>query len=242
MTVPITTIESPSVTSVAVYCGSSTGKHPAYALAAQSLGTALAKADRRLIYGGGTQGLMGAVARSLLASGGKATGITLQAFMEHGGEGEKAPEKSAQVAVPNGFLAPGKEVVVESLHARKFAMASRSCGFIALPGGFGTYDEVFESTTWTQIGLQNKLIVNVRGFYESLKQQIRTAIEDGFVESYNESLVVFVDGPEDKEEHETFDWGDAAISALDRWHEKRSKLPRPAFDWDSGKTATVRTT
>ncbi|KAL0070594.1 hypothetical protein AAF712_002434 [Marasmius tenuissimus] len=219
---------------VAVYCGSSTGNRIAYVGAAESLGKALAKAQRPLVYGGGTQGLMGAVSRSVLAEGGKVTGITLRPFMENGGEGDKAPEKAIHPErkyeisksepetvkrfTSSGFsitdLLISFQIVVDSLHARKLLMSTRSCGFVTLPGGFGTYDEVFEATTWTQIGIQTKpiVVINVLGFYDSLKQQIKAAIEAGFVEPHNESLVVFVDGPEDMDQHETFDWGLAALA------------------------------
>ncbi|KAJ8093076.1 hypothetical protein PM082_020558 [Marasmius tenuissimus] len=240
---------------VAVYCGSSTGNRIAYVGAAESLGKALAKAQRPLVYGGGTQGLMGAVSRSVLAEGGKVTGITLRPFMENGGEGEKAPEKAIhperkyeiskrepETETVKRFtssvfgitdLLVSFQIVVNSLHARKLLMSTRSSGFVTLPGGFGTYDEVFEATTWTQIGIQTKpiVVINVLGFYDSLKQQIKAAIEAGFVEPHNESLVVFVDGPEDMDQHETFDWGLAALGALDRWHEKRCCLPRPTYNW-----------
>ncbi|KAG7086537.1 hypothetical protein E1B28_002488 [Marasmius oreades] len=177
------TIRSVSENAIAVFCGSSSGNHPAYIRAAQSLGKSLAIANRRLVYGGGEQGLMGAVFQATLTAGGKVTAINLRTFMEQGGEREKVPENTICGARETGygmFVPPAscqvETVVVESLQDRKLAMAKRCRGFIGLPGGFGTYDEVlsrlrfliltvilspfleqvFEVATWTQIGLQNR--------------------------------------------------------------------------------------
>ena len=143
------------------------------------------------------------------------------------------------------------QIVVDSMHERKVEMAKRSAGFVALPGGFGTFEEVLifavnghhtslimllylmEVTTWTQIGIHNKPVVvaNVRGFYEPLRLLIRNGIESGFIQPRNESLIVFVDGPESIEEHDTFDWGTASMNALKSW--ESSDLV-PLFKWTDG--------
>ncbi|KAJ8093075.1 hypothetical protein PM082_020557 [Marasmius tenuissimus] len=242
-----------STNSVTVYCGSSTGSEPAYLKAATSIGTALAKSDRRLVYGGGNKGLMGAVSRAVVAGGGRVTGIIPVAMVAAGGEQEKVEqpaldEKSALVE-----LEPDDEkfqtILVPSMHTRKVEMARRSCGFIGLPGGYGTFEEVCEAITWTQLGIHDKpvVLINVLGFYEPFRQLIEKSVESGFIQEYNESLVVFVDCPrEAKEEHETFDWGSAALDALDNWHTARCGVPKSLFDWskttDGGKDDALSAT
>ncbi|KAK7049385.1 hypothetical protein VNI00_005986 [Paramarasmius palmivorus] len=234
------TIE-PSTTAVAVYCGSSTGNQPAFVKAATSLGTALANSKRRLVYGGSHRGIMGAVSRAVLDAGGHVTGILPYAMVAAGGEGEKVRQpKEESVGGGDGSVMVDVEpddehletIVVDSMHTRKVEMAKRSCGFIGLPGGFGTFEEVFEVTTWTQLGIHIKpvILLNVLGFYDPLRQQIRNAIEAGFIQPYNESLIIFVDGPDSRarEDHESFDWGKAALSALENWKGLKGKA---MFDW-----------
>ncbi|THV07998.1 hypothetical protein K435DRAFT_741547 [Dendrothele bispora CBS 962.96] len=213
---------------IAVYCGSSTGREPAYAKAAASVGKALGNKDRRLVYGGGFSGLMGAVSDAVLVSGGRITGITPRAIFDAGGEGTK----------PN--LYPGSEascsdqVLVDSMHERKVEMAKRAAGFIGLPGGFGTFDEVVEATTWTQIGIHDKPVVllNVLSFYEPLRQLIKNSIEAGFIQPEYEKIVIFVDGPANREAHADFDWGEAAVDAIDDWRIERAKrMSKTMFDW-----------
>ncbi|KAF5372881.1 hypothetical protein D9758_001554 [Tetrapyrgos nigripes] len=201
-------------TAIAVYCGSSTGKEAAFKKASISVGTALAKANRRLVYGGGFHGLMGAVSEAVLSSGGKITGVIPSAMIAAGGEGEKgesskgARENSAQLSLPTGENM--EWIVVDSMHKRKVEMARRACGFIALPGGFGTFEELVEVTTWTQLGIHNKpvVVLNVLSFYDPLRVLIKSAIAAGFIRPYNENLIVFVDGPSssDPTEQENFDW------------------------------------
>ncbi|ESK94285.1 hypothetical protein Moror_8270 [Moniliophthora roreri MCA 2997] len=227
------TIE-PTTTAVTVYCGSSTGNQPAFVKAALSVGTALATSNRRLVYGGSHRGLMGTVSRAVLNGGGFVTSILPYAMVAAGGEGEK-------VRQPKSIQEPDDEhletIVVDSMHTRKVEMAKRCCGFVGLPGGFGTFEEVFEVTTWTQLGIHTKpvILLNVLGFYDPVRQQIRNSIEAGFIQPYNESLITFVDGPSSKDEHAEYDWGKAALEALQEWHEKNKtndlKKGKNVFDW-----------
>ncbi|SFN76159.1 hypothetical protein SAMN05660284_02219 [Formivibrio citricus] len=153
--------------SVAVFCGARHGNRPAYAAAARELGAELAKRDLTLVYGGGHVGLMGVVADACLAAGGKVVGV-IPDFM-----------------VARELAMPGLTElhVTDSMHTRKAQMADRADAFIALPGGFGTLDELFEILTWRQIGLHGKPIglLDVDGYYSGLKSFVARAVEEGFV-------------------------------------------------------------
>lgn len=200
-----------TTTGICIYSGSSVGTKPIYKEAAQSIGRALSINGIPLIYGGGDAGLMGEVARSALSSDGKVTGIIPRAMVGVGEKGRCNGEKAAQSDIdqyPNLHT-----IVVESMHERKLAMAERSSSFIALPGGFGTLEELLEVTTWSQLNVHAKGVVaiNVEGFYEPLKQFIRTAVDAGFINSKNAGLIQFVDRPEDG------DWGRAALEACRRY-------------------------
>jgi len=109
------------------------------------------------------------------------------------------------------------------MHERKLEMTTRASGFVGLPGGFGTYEEVLEAICWTQIGIHTKpvILLNVLKFYDPLRFLIQSGIKEGFIHPQNENLAVFVDGPSDINEHDTFDWGQAAIDALDGWDASR---------------------
>ncbi|KAI0345081.1 hypothetical protein BDW22DRAFT_1353927 [Trametopsis cervina] len=209
---------------VAVYCASSLGKEKAYQSAAVSVGQALAKAGRPLVYGGGRKGIMGVVSGAVLEAGGTVTGVIPYAMVVSGGEREQtagqATSKAAAEALFDGQNRQNeKTVVVDSMHERKWEMAKRSCGFVCLPGGYGTFEELLEVATWSQIGIHSKPIVvlNVLSYYEPLRQLIRNGVEAGFINRKNESLVTFVDGPSDHASHETFDWGRAALDVVDSW-------------------------
>ncbi|TDL27648.1 hypothetical protein BD410DRAFT_819006 [Rickenella mellea] len=200
---------------VAVYCGSSPGKQPAYQNAAKSLAHALVRSQRPLVYGGGSKGIMGVVSGEVVRLGGKVTGVIPYAMVAAGGENEKTA---------NG-LANGSHIIVDSMHLRKVEMAKRVGGFVGLPGGFGTFEELFEVTTWTQLGIHNKpvILTNVLGFFNPFRELIRNGIREGFILPKNEQFVIFVDGPQDISEHESFDWGSAVVSILDSWK---------AVDWE----------
>lgn len=140
--------------SVCVYCASSVGADPRYVLAARLVGTTLARRGIRLVYGGGRVGLMGAVADAAIASGGQVVGV-IPEFL------------TAREVHHTGVT---ELIVVHSMHERKAAMAERADAFLALPGGFGTFEELFEVLTWTQLDLQRKPVglLNVAGFYDGL--------------------------------------------------------------------------
>ncbi len=139
---------------VCVYCGSASGDDPLYAAAAQALGVALAQADLGLVYGGGNNGLMGVVARSVLEAGGRVTGI-IPDFLE----------KREQMLHEAQDL-----VIVPDMHTRKRMMFERADAFVALPGGVGTLEELVEQLTWVQLGRHRKpvLIADVGGFWRPL--------------------------------------------------------------------------
>ena len=137
-----------------VYCGSGTGRNPAYLAAARTLGTAMAKAGIGLVYGGGSLGLMGEVARSVLEADGHVTGII--------------PEF---LATRERMLTDVNELVVTAdMHERKMTMFARSSGFVALPGGLGTLEELSEISTWAQLGQHTKPIIlcNIEGYWDPL--------------------------------------------------------------------------
>jgi uncharacterized protein (TIGR00730 family) len=136
---------------VCVYCGSGRGKEPAYAVAARTLGQALADAGIGLVYGGGSLGLMGEVARATLEAGGRVTGI-IPAFLS---EREQMLREVDEL------------IVTEDMHQRKMLMFQKSDAFVALPGGIGTLEELVEQLTWSQLGRHTKpiIVANIEGFW-----------------------------------------------------------------------------
>jgi uncharacterized protein (TIGR00730 family) len=152
---------------VCVFCGASSGRAAAYASTARSFGAAVAARGCSLVYGGGKVGLMGAVADGALASGGEAVGVIPQALVER----ELAHEGLTELHV------------VGSLHERKALMSELADAFVALPGGFGTLDELMEQLTWSQLGLHAKPIglLEVEDYWRPLIAFARHATEEGFV-------------------------------------------------------------
>lgn len=150
-----------------VYCGSSPGADPAFLEAGRTLGRLLVERDIGLVYGGASVGVMGAVADTVLSGGGLAIGII--------------PEALAVKEVAHDGLT--EQHVVGSMHERKALMAERSDGFVALPGGWGTFEEIFEILTWAQLGFHEKPcgLLNVNGYYDHLHAFLEHAIESGFV-------------------------------------------------------------
>jgi hypothetical protein len=159
---------------VCVYCGSSTGEDQRFVAAARAFGTALAQAGIGIVYGGGRIGLMGAVADAALAAGGEVIGI-IPRFLEE-----------REVAHAGVDLR-----VVASMHERKALMAELSDAFVALPGGFGTFEEIFEVITWVQLGLLDApcIFANVVGYYDGLIGAIDHAHATGFINDRNRRLV-----------------------------------------------------
>lgn len=162
--------------SIAVYCGSSPGNDALYVQAAIETGKMLAQQNIRLIYGGGGVGMMGIVADACLAAGGQVTGV-IPTFLQ-----------TAELSHPHVT----DMRVVESMHARKLLMVQESQGFIALPGGFGTLDELFEVLTWAQLGLHQHPVglLNVNGFYDSLLVFLDRQVETGFLSLQDRSRVL----------------------------------------------------
>ncbi len=155
------------ITSLAVYCGSSPGLLPEYLEAATQLGRFLASENVRVIYGGGDVGLMGAVADGAIEAGGKVIGVI--------------PKTLADKEVAHSGLT--ELYIVTSMHERKMKMAELSDAFIALPGGIGTLEEIFEVFTWTQLGFHTKpcAFLNVAGFFDSLIAFLDQVVEQRFL-------------------------------------------------------------
>lgn len=162
---------------VCVFCGSSKGNSPAFTAAARALGETFAARNIELVFGGSHVGLMGVVADAVLASGGKVTGV-LPRFMD---DKELAHPKLTKLHI------------VETMHERKQLMAELAEGFIALPGGFGTLEEIFEAITWQQLHLHAHPcgLLNVDGYFDSLVAFLRGTVARGFVRpGHFEKLVV----------------------------------------------------
>jgi len=152
---------------VAVYCGSSEGVDPAFATAARDLGSALAAAGRTVVYGGGDVGLMGIVADAAMEAGGTVIGVIPEHLVRH----ELAHHRLSSLEV------------TASMHERKARMAELATGFVALPGGFGTLEEVLEILTWTQLGLNSHPVVllDVADFYSGLFDFLDHAVTAGLL-------------------------------------------------------------
>lgn len=219
---------------VAVYCAASLGHQKGYQQAAVSVAHALVASNRPLVYGGGNSGIMGVVSGAVANFElGKVTGIIPYAIHAAGGEKSKGNgQLLVRTSVDEKQRGEVETIVVDSMHERKVEMAKRVGAFIGLPGGFGTFEEILEVITWNQLNIHNKpvIVINVFAYYNPLRDLIRNGIREGFIRPENERLVVFVDGPADHSKHESFDWGQAAVDAIDAWeHEKVSTLP---FYWN----------
>jgi len=166
---------------VCVFCGSSVGKQPAYAEAAQAMGAVLAERGIGLVYGGGNVGLMGVVADAVMAHGGEAIGVI--------------PQSLADREIAHGGIT--QLHVVDSMHARKAMMAELADAFVAMPGGVGTFEEFFEVVTWTQLGLHRKPcgLLNVQGFYTALAAFIDQAVSEGFIKRVHRAAIVVDNDP-----------------------------------------------
>jgi len=192
-----------SLARIAVFCGSRAGGRPAYVQAAQALGAALAARGLGLVYGGARVGTMGALADAALAAGGEVIGVMPRGLV------------AREVAHPGltAFHA------VDSMHARKALMADLADGFIALPGGFGTLDELFEILTWAQLELHAKPIglLDVEGFFEPLLAYLDRAVGESFLAAPHRGLLLREAAV------------DPLLDRLQAWH------PAPAASkWDAG--------
>lgn len=161
---------------ICVYCGSSEGENPAYLEAARTLGRTLAAREIGLVYGGGHVGMMGAVADATLDTGGEAYGVMPEALVDR----EIAHDELTELDV------------VDSMHARKERMAELSDGFIALPGGFGTLEELMEVLTWAQLGFHRNPcgFLNVADYYTQLVEFFDQQVDEGFVSENHRNMVV----------------------------------------------------
>ena len=167
---------------VCVFCGSKVGHGSLYREAAVTLGKILVARGIGLVYGGGSVGLMGVIADAVLAAGGEVIGVI--------------PEMLATKELLHSGVKDMHRM--HSMHARKAKMAELADAFIALPGGFGTFEELLEMITWSQLGIHRKPVglMNVAGYYDPLIQFVNHAIEQGFIKSKHRQLIVIADEPE----------------------------------------------
>lgn len=170
-----------NIESVAVFCGSKTGNNPMFAVHTAELGKLLAMLKIKLVYGGGSKGLMGIIADSVLKHDGKVMGVIPKVLIEWEAQHKGLTELA----------------IVPDMHARKKTMYEMSDAAIVLPGGYGTMDELFEMLTWNQLKIHDKkiYILNSAGYYNSLIQYIRTAEREGFFYEPIEERLVFCDTP-----------------------------------------------
>ena len=165
--------------SICVFCGSSPGADPRFLEEAVRCGTEIARAGLTLVYGGGKVGLMGAVADAALAAGGRVTGVMPQDLVDQ----EIAHRGLTELRV------------VQSMHERKLAMAELSDGFLCLPGGPGTFEEIFEQWTWALLGIHAKPcgFVNVAGYYDRMRATIQHMADNGFIAQPYVDMLVYAD-------------------------------------------------
>jgi len=168
---------------ITIFCGSSSGNETVFVEQAKILGKLLVKQKIDLVYGGAKIGIMGAVADAVLESGGKVIGV-IPTFL-----------RTKEVA----HYQLTELIVVETMHERKMKMNELSDGIIALPGGFGTLEELFEILTWAQLGLHQKPIglLNVNGFYDSLIAMIQTTVDKGFLKELDQQRLLISDNAEE---------------------------------------------
>ena len=167
---------------IAVYCGSSPGKNPAYMEAAISLGRVLADRNITLVYGGGSVGLMGILARAVLEKGGNVIGVI--------------PKAIAEMEVAFTDLQDLR--IVDDMHSRKALMADLADAFIALPGGLGTVEELMEILTWSQLGFHQKPagILNIAGFFDPMLAFLERLSEEEFIAQEHKSMLMVDNSPE----------------------------------------------
>ena len=193
--------------SICVYCGSNAGSKPVYSERAAALGDRIAKEGLRLVYGGGNVGLMGVVANAVLEAGGKVTGVI--------------PKQLADWEVAHRGLTELE--IVGSMHERKARMFDLADGFVTLPGGFGTMEEIFEMLTWRQLGIGNKpcAFLDVDGFYAPLIGMIDRMVEERFLHA----------------EQRTDLWHGEDLGAMLEW--MRAYQPAQASKWIDAKRRTT---
>ena len=190
---------SASVSCVCLFCGSNVGSRPAYADAAREFGRAVAARGMTLVYGGGSVGLMQIAAQAALDAGGSVIGVITEQLMVR----------------EVGHAGLDKLHVVPTMHDRKALMAKLSDAFVALPGGYGTFDETCEMATWDQLGIHAKplVVVNVEGFFDGFLAQLDRAVADGLLKPEHRALLVSAPTVGD------------ALTAIDAWQ------PPPVPQW-----------
>ena len=161
---------------ICVFCGSNAGRRPEYAEAAREMGRVLVERGIGLVYGGGNVGLMGIVADTVLAGGGEVVGVIPEALM----------------AREVGHAGLTRIHVVRTMHERKAMMADHADGFVALPGGYGTFEEFCEVLTWSQLGIHPKPcgLLNVDGYYDPLLALFDRGVDEGFIPPQHRALVI----------------------------------------------------
>ncbi len=166
----------PKFQSLCVYCGSAIGASPVYANAARSLARAMVESNTTLVYGGGNIGLMGVIADEIMQLGGEVTGVIPRALMDK----------------EVGHVGLTRLHIVKDMHERKALMAALSDGFIAMPGGIGTLEELFEILTWSQLGFHDKPIgvLNVNGFYDGLVGFLEHIVNERFLKMEDASRLM----------------------------------------------------
>lgn len=187
--------------SVTVYLGAADGHSPRYLEAARTLGRLLAERGASLVYGGASVGTMGALANGALAAGGSVTGVIPRTLVER--------------ELAHATLT--ESLVVDTMHVRKTHMIERADAFVALPGGYGTWEEVLEVLTWKQIGLHQKPVVlmNLAGFYDPLLAMIERAVAEGFVRPQLQEYVLVARDP--GEVIATLEAYEPPATTVDRW-------------------------
>lgn len=175
--------EGNAIRAVCLFCGANVGARPAYAAAARSLGALLAAERIALIYGGGSVGLMNEAADAALAGGGEVIGIITEELM----------------AREVGHRGLSELMVVRTMHERKAAMAARCDAFVALPGGYGTFDEMCEMLTWNQLGIHAKptVVVNADGYFDGFLAQLDRSVADRMLKPEHRALLAEVPRVED---------------------------------------------
>jgi uncharacterized protein (TIGR00730 family) len=175
--------------SVCVFCGANPGKRPIFGETARAMGEALARRGITLVFGGGRVGLMGAVSAAARGAGGRVVGVIPAALQKK------------ELAYDGDALS--ELIVVRSMHERKARMAELADGFIALPGGYGTFEEICEMITWAQLGIHRKPcgVVNVDGYFDGLLAQFDRAVAEGLLRAGHRGLVVAEPDPDGLLDH-----------------------------------------
>lgn len=168
--------------SIGVFCGANTGTNSEYSTASSRLGELMAAQGIKLVYGGGNVGLMGVIADAVLASGGIGIGVIPQSLVDR-----EVAHRGLQ-----------ELIIVETMHERKAIMAARSDAFIAMPGGFGTFDEICEIITWNQLGIIRKPVAfyNINGYWDKFLEMVDHTVAEGFVKADQRTNLIVESDPE----------------------------------------------